>query len=276
MSISVSNNPSALLALQTLNKTTDQLNQTQNEISTQLAVAAPKDNATVWANAQSQRSEVDSLGAVTSGLNRATSISDVTLTAGQTVLNLLNEMKQQALSASDSQLDSTSRGAFNSDFAGVLAQVTTTINSADFDGTNLLNGSQATGLRFITTADASQTVTLPTANLSLGGSVITVGSTASLPTAAAASAMVAQISASIANLTDFMTSVGNQASLVTSHAQLVSNLSTVLTNGIQDLTATDDAADSARLKALQIQQQLSQQSLSIANSAPAILLTLFR
>jgi flagellin len=276
MSISVSNNPAALLALQNLNRTSDQLTQVQNQISTGLNVAEPQDNATAWANAQGQQAEVNSLGAVTSGLNRATSISDVALTAGQTVLTLLNQMKQQALSASDTQLDTTSRQAYNTDFAGALAQVTSAISGADFDGNNLLDGSQGVGMRFITTADASQTVTLPATNLSLGGSVITVSATASIGAASTASAVAAQIDASIANLTDFMTSVGDQANLVTSHVQLISNLSGILQTGASDLTSTDDAADSARLKALQVQQQLSQQSLSIANTMPQVLLSLFK
>jgi flagellin len=276
MSISVSNNPTALLALQILNQTTDQLNQVQNQISTTQQVAQPQDNPTVWANAQGQRSEVDSLGAVTSGLNRATSISDVAITAGQTVLNLLNQMKQQALSASDSQLDTASRQSFNTSFAGSLAQITNTIGSAEFDGANLLDGSQASSMRFITTADASQTVTLPTSNLSLGGSVITVGATASLTTASAASAVIAQVDASITNVTAYMTSIGDQANLVSAHAQLVTNLTTVLNTGIGNLVDADTTADSARLQALKVQQQLSQQSLSMANSTPQILLSLFK
>jgi flagellin len=276
MSISVSNNPTALLALQTLNQTTDQLTQVENQISTTQQVAQPQDNPVVWANAQGQRSEVDSLGAVTSGLNRATSISDVAITAGQTVLNLLNQLKQQALSASDSQLDTASRQSFNTSFAGALAQITDAIGSAEFDGANLLDGSQASSMRFITTADASQTVTLPTSNLSLGGSVITVGATASLNTASAASAVVAQVNASIANVTAYMTSIGDQANLVSAHSQLVTNLTTVLNTGIGNLVDADSAADSARLQALKVQQQLSQQSLSMANSTPQILLSLFK
>lgn len=276
MSISVSNNPTALLALQTLNQTTDQLNQVQNQIDTTLAVSQPQDNPVVWANAQGQQSEVNNLGAVTSGLNRATSISDVAISAGQTVLNLLDQMKQQALSASDGQLDTTSRQSFSTDFAGALQQITDTIGSAEFDGANLLDGSQSTGMRFITTADASQTVTLPASNLSLGGAVITVSATASLNTASAASAVIAQVDASIANVTSYMTSIGDQANLVSAHAQLVTNLSSVLQTGVGNLTDADTAADSARLKALQVQQSLSQQSLSIANSAPQILLSLFK
>ncbi len=152
MSISVSNNPSALLALQNLNRTTDQLGQVQDRISTNLQISQPKDNPTIWAAAQGQRSQVDGLGAVTASLNRATSISDVALNAGQTVLDLLGQLKTQSLSAQDAQLDTNERGSLNTDFAGVLQRIAQTINSAGFDGSNLLDGSQSANMKFLATA----------------------------------------------------------------------------------------------------------------------------
>jgi len=276
MSLSVSNNPSALLALQNLNRTTDQLTQVQEQISTGHAVDKPQDNPTVWAMAQGQSSQIDGLNAVTSSLNRATSISDVALNAGQTVLNLLEELKTKSLSAQDPQLSTGDRSALNTDFAGVLKQITDTLSSANFDGSNLLDGSQATNMRFLATADGSQTVTLPATNLSLGGAVITLSATSSIATLATASAMMTLIDASISNVTSAMTDIGDQAKLITSHAQLVANLSDVLQNGVNDLIGNDNAADSARLKALQVQQQIGQQSLGIANSTPQLLLALFK
>jgi flagellin len=276
MSLSVSNNPSALLALQNLNRTSEQLAQVQDQIATGLKVNQPQDNASVWATAQGQRSAIDGLASVTSSLNRATSISDVALGAGQSVLDLLGKLKQQALSAQDAQLQPEERQSLNTDFGGVLKQIASTIALASFDGSNLLDGSSATSMRFLATSDASQTVTLSTPNLSLGGAIVTFGSTASISTAAAASAMMAQIDASIANVTTALANIGDQAKLITSHIQLVSNLSGVLQAGVADLINTDSAADSARLKALQVAQQIGQQSLSIANSTPQVLLALFR
>jgi hypothetical protein len=87
------------------------LAQVQQQISTTLAVAQPKDNPAVWATAQGQKIDVDGLASVTQSLNRASSISDVALSAGQSVVDLLNQMKQDALSAQDPQLDPASRGA---------------------------------------------------------------------------------------------------------------------------------------------------------------------
>jgi flagellin len=275
MTISVQNNSAALLALQNLNRTTDQLANVQQEIATTLAVSQPKDSPAVWATAQGQKIDIDGLSAVTQSLNRASSISDVALSAGQSVVDLLNQMKQDALSAQDPQLDANSRQAFNTDFAGLLQRIAPTLSNASFDGANLLDGSGG-DLRFLATADATQVVTLPAQNLSLGGGIITVSSTASISTAQAASATMAQIDASISNVTSALAKIGDQAKLVSAHNTLVQNLSNVLQVGMGDLINADTEADSARLAALNVQQQLGEQSLNIANSMPTVLLSLFR
>jgi len=275
MCISVQNNSSALLALQNLNRTTDQLSQVQQQISSNLAVSKASDNPSVWATSQGQQAQIIGLDAVTESLNRATSVADVALSAGQQVADLLTQMKQEALSAQDAQLDTTARQSLNTDFAGLLQRLTTTLANASFDGTNLLNGSSG-DQRFLATADATQVVTLSAQNMSLGGSIITLSSTASIGTPAAASALMAQIDASIANSNTALAQIGDQAKMITSHSQLVTNLQTVLQTGKGDLINADLASDSARLAALKVQQQLSQQSLSLANSMPNLLLGLFK
>ena len=275
MTISVQNNSAALLALQNLNRTTDQLAQTQQQISTTLAVAKPSDDAVVWATAKGQQVDINGLASVTQSLNRASSISDVALSAGQSVVDLLNQLKQTALSAQDTQLDATSRQSLNTDFTGLLKRITTTLQNASFDGANLLDGSSG-NLNFLASADASQSVTLPAKDLSLGGGIITLSSTGSVTTASAASLMTSQIDAAIANVTSALADIGDQSKLISAHATLVQNLSSVLQSGMGDLIDADTAADSARLAALQVQQQLSQQTLGVANSMPSVLLSLFR
>jgi len=93
MTIGVHTNKSALTALQNLNKTNDDLADVQNRVNTGLQIANAKDNAAVWAIAQGQRADIGSLGAVKSSLDRATSIADVASSAGQTISDLLVQMK---------------------------------------------------------------------------------------------------------------------------------------------------------------------------------------
>ena len=275
MTISVQNNSAALTALQNLNRTTDNLANVQQQISTTLAVSQPKDNPSVWATAQGQKVDINGLASVTQSLNRASSISDVALSAGQSVVDLLKQIKQDVLAAQDQQLDTTGRQSLNTDFMGLLQRITTTISNASFDGANLLDGSGG-NLSFLASADATQVVTLPAQNLSLSGGIITLSSTSTIGTIQAASAMMAQVDASIANVTSAIAQIGDQAKLITAHNTLVQNLSDVLQTGMGALTDADTAADSARLAALQVQQQLGEQTLNVANSMPSVLLSLFR
>ena len=121
MSISVHTNQSALVALQNLNKTNDQLASAQNRISTGLKVQGPKDNASVWGIAQSQRADIGALGAVKMSLDRAQSISDVAISAGETISDLLLSMKEKVTAAFKLILsDPAVKGILVNIFGGIM------------------------------------------------------------------------------------------------------------------------------------------------------------
>src|ERR1051325_1317342 len=124
MTISVHTNKSALTALQNLNKTNDELSDVQNRVNTGLRIANAKDNAAVWAIAQGQRADIGALGAVKNSLERAQSIAQVSSTAGETISDLLVELKQKVVAALDTSLDTASRTALDSDFKSLLRQIT--------------------------------------------------------------------------------------------------------------------------------------------------------
>jgi flagellin len=122
MVISVNTNKPAMVALQALNRNSEQLAASQNRINTGLRIAGAKDNASVYAIAQSQRADISALGAVRMSLDRASSIADVALAAGRVDLDLLSEMKEKVLSAQDSSLDTISARPINSNFRRCCAR----------------------------------------------------------------------------------------------------------------------------------------------------------
>ena len=87
--LSVNTNAGALIALENLNNTAQQLAKAQNVVSTGLAIGNAKDNGAIWSIAQSERATVSSLDAVKSSLQTGQSIIDVANSAGTTVSNLL-------------------------------------------------------------------------------------------------------------------------------------------------------------------------------------------
>jgi flagellin len=275
MGLSVHTNDAALIALQNLNNTSGQLQEVQNRISTGLSINNAKDNASVWAIAQGQRADIGSLGAVKSSLDRATSIADVAATAGATISDLLVQMKANVVAAMDPSIDTASRNAIDSAFKSELRQLTQITSNANFDGANLLNGS-VSQIKFIANADATGFITLGSQNMSLGGSIITVPSTASLTTVTFATAVLAQLTTSISNTNTALGNLGSQSKEISNHNTFVQQLSDQLTAGVGNLVDADLAKESARLQALQVQQQLGTQALSIANQAPQIILSLFK
>jgi flagellin len=275
MALSVNTNEAALIALQNLNNTTSNLNDVQNIISTGLSINSAKDNAAVWAIAQGQRADIGSLSAVQSSLNRATSIADVASTAGATISDLLTQMKANVVAAMDPSIDTASRTAIDSAFKAQLRQITETISNANFDGANMLDGS-IPQIKFIANADANGFITLSSQNLSLGGGIISVPSTASLTTVTLATNVLAELNSSISDTNEALGNLGSQSKEITAHNTFVQQLSDQLTAGVGNLVDADLAKESAKLQALQVQQQLGTQALSIANQAPQIILSLFK
>src|ERR1700748_3314847 len=113
MSFSVNTNGGALVALQYLNQTQGQLNTTQSAINSGLKVADARDDGAIFAIAQNQRAAVAGYGSVINSINNGTSSIDVALSAGQSISDLLIQLKQKALQAADASLDTSSRNALN-------------------------------------------------------------------------------------------------------------------------------------------------------------------
>jgi len=276
MTVSVQTNTSAMIALQNLNTTEKNLQNVQQVISTGLMVSSAKDNASVYSIAQGQRADLNGLTAVTESLNRASSIADVSLAAGQSVSDLLNQLREKVVGAMDTSIDTTSRNALSGDYKALLGQISHVVENASFNGTNLLNGSLSKAIQFIANSDANSTITLSARTISLGGPIITLTANSSLTTATLAGTILTQLDTSISNLNANLGALGSQAKQIQGHLSFVAKLQDSITSGIGNLVDADMAKESSKLQALQVQQQLGTQSLSIANQAPQSILSLFK
>lgn len=137
--LSVNTNYSAMVALQNLNMTNDQLEQVQNRINTGFKVGSAKDNGAVFAIAEGQRARLNALASVTDGIDRASSAIDVALSAGESIGKILQEMKAKAVSAQADDLTTEQRQAIQADYDALRAQIDQIANSAQFNGLNLVS-----------------------------------------------------------------------------------------------------------------------------------------
>jgi flagellin len=272
---SINTNTGAMIALQSLNMTNQQLTETQNQVSTGLKVAGAKDDGAIWNIAQSQRSQISALGAVTDSLNRASSVLDVAVSTGQTISDLLNQMKAKTLEAADTSISTSDRNALAADVQSLVTQIKNAVQNASFDGANMISSNGVT-LYALASPDNSHKLTLQAQSLALGGKNLTVTANTTFATATQASSLLSTIESSITNVNLAVSKLGTEANQVTANLTFVSNLSDSLTSGVGNLVDADVAAASATLQAEQTKQQLGIQALSIANSSSQNLLSLFR
>lgn len=275
MSNSINTNAGAMVALQNLNATNKSLQTIQNRINTGLKVASAKDDGSTFAIAQSQRATVASLDAVKDSLSRGISSVDVAMSAGESISDMLATLKEKALAASDTSIDTTSRSALNTDFGALLKQITQTVKNAVFNGVNLIEQS-ASPLQVLADQSGSSRMTVGAQDLSLGGGVITLTASTSFTTATAAGDLLASIDDSITNVSASLAQLGTASKALEQHLKFTNSLQDSIVAGIGNLVDADLAKESAKLQALQTKQQLGIQALSIANQAPQMVLSLFR
>lgn len=275
MTFSINVNASALDALRNLNDTNRDLNSTQTRINTGLRISSAKDNAAVFSIAQKLRSDLRGLNAVKQSLDRGISTADVSLAAANAISDLLLEMKERAVAAADQGLDAQSRGFLSQDFEALRDQITTIIDNASFNGSNLIDGG-TDAIVAITNADATQTLTVSHENLTLGGPNIPITAAQDIDTQDEASVAVADITTSIDNLNAVLTRLGAGAKSLEQNRIFAGRLGDVIEVGIGNLVDADMAKESANLQALQVKQQLGIQALSIANQSPQSILSLFQ
>ena len=252
-------------------------------MNTGLKVQGARDNAAVWAVAQGQRADRGSLEAVATSLKRATSIADVSLAAGEQISDLLVELKSKATAASDESATLAMRTSYNDEFQALLKSVQSFADNAIFDGSNILDGTATAGINFLASADGAETITLNRQNLTLSGLGLAANAAATPATAAPdlltkakADDALTRINAAISTSTARLAELGAQSKQIERHTTYVGKLSDALEAGIGNLVDADMAKESARLTALQVQQQLGVQALSIANQSPQIILSLFK
>ncbi len=273
--LSVNTNNGAMVALQTLNKTNSDLDRTQNAISTGLKVASAKDNGAIWAIANKMRSDVGAYDRVRESTDRAASILDTGIAAGESIMELLNEMKGKALAGTQAGNSASAQAALAADFLQLRDQITSIIANASFDGANMIQGTPNNAVS-LGDAAGGNTITVNGASLALGGTVVTVAAAAVLTDATTSGTALTQVNASITNLGTQLATWGAGAKRLEVHRTFIGKLQDALNNGIGAIADADLAKESAKLQALQTKSQLGIQALSIANSSSQAALSLFR
>jgi len=276
MAASINTNVASMLAMQNLSRTQSELTTTQARISTGQKVSSAKDNGAIYAIATNMRGSSIALNAVRESLQRGQSSVDVALAAGETISDLLNQMKEKALAGADSQLNTNSRAAMSADFVSLRDQIAKAVSNANFNGFNLLK-SGAADIAALADETGASKITVAAQALHLASANVTITAAASLGlTAASSAAQLTAVTFSIAKVSLALSKLGTGSKSLSTHLSFVNRLQDAIDAGIGNIVDADLAKESAKIQALQTKQQLGFQALSIANQGPSSLLSLFR
>jgi len=274
-SFSVNTNAGAMLALQNLSKTQADLMTTQNRISSGLKVATAQDNGAIFAIAQNQRATSSAYNAVKDSLQRAQSTVDVATTAGQSVSELLIQMKEKALAASDTSLSAAGRSAMNADFTALRDQISKVVTNANFNSINMIKSGGTTVAAIAT--DTGGKITVAAQDLSLGSTNLSgITAATAISTATLAGTASTSLDTAIEKVSLALSKLGTGSKSLGIHLDFVGKLQDAIDTGVGNMVDANYEREAARLTALQTKQQLGFQALSIANNSTGSLLSLFR
>lgn len=305
---SILTNGSAMTALQSLTATIRKLDETQTRISTGMRVGSAEDNAAYWSIATTMRSDNGALSTVKDALGLGSATIDVAYTGINSAIEAVKEIKNKLVAARQPGID---RSKIQSEITELQRQLTSIGDTSVFSGENWIsvdssspsynatktivssfsraNGSISIGtisinvqdLKLFDAADqsgildsqdttANGGVTYSVATLDISGLTSTNGDLADLEQ------MIAWVDTAMTDMTMSAANLGAVKQRVTLQRDFVGALMDAITRGIGALVDADMNEESTKLQALQVQQQLGVQSLSIANQNSQNILSLFK
>ena len=295
-------NSSAMTALQTLRSVSSQLSTTQSRISTGQRVATAADNAAYWSIATSMRADNAALSAVSDSLGLSAATVDTEYTALNKVLgdsnSGLTKLQSLLVEAKTAGID---RSKIQSEITQIQQDMKNVAGAATFNGVNWLSTNASTpatvnlvsSFSRVGSTPTTSSITVTVANYSLytsstSGILDTVSGSASVDslnigalTDSAADqtildGYIAQVTAAIGTVSSGAANLGAIKNRISNNSEFVKSLMDSVDRGIGQLVDADMNQESTRLAALQVQQQLGVQALSIANTNSQSILSLFR
>jgi flagellin len=309
---SIKTNFAAMTALQSLQSTNKEMFKTQSRISTGFRVATAEDNASYWSIATTMRSDNKALSTVKDALGLGSATIDTAYTALASSIDVASEIKSKLVAARQPGVD---RVKIQSEVTELQNQLKSIGDSATFSGQNWLsvdssaagyNASKSIVASF--SRDASGNVSIGTISVdtsavklydadatavgivdglrdSTGAIAATGTSVAEMDISALNDSSgdlttledyIKGVDTAIKEMTTAATNLGSVKQRVGLQREFVNSLSQAIDRGVATLVDADMSEESTKLQALQVQQQLGIQAMSIANSATQNILSLFR
>ncbi len=269
---SINTNASAIVALQNLNSVQSRLDQTQNRVSTGYKVIGAVDDASSFSIAQGLRADIKAYSAVSQGIANAKGVAQIALTGATSISDVLGDIKAAVTEGLNAANTTQQQNIIATDFTNLASQVNAFINNSVYSGRNLLS-SGSTSISTISNIDGS-TISIRTASAVFAAATLVGGQ--NLNTTAGALQALTVVNQAQATVATILGTLGADVRSIQFQDDFLSKISDSVEIGLGAIVDADLAKESARLEALEVQQQLAISTLNIANQRPSVLVQLFQ
>lgn len=282
---SVNTNMGAMVALQSLNRTGEEMSATQKRISTGLRVADARDDGAAYAVAERVRGDLAATTSANQQLGGVKGLLDTTRTGLENVSTVLKDVKATVVKLSDSNITPSQRDQYLSSLKEQFSQLSNFLTDTTYNGQSMLMTTATTGdtVKTVRNGEGASYSFGKIATTDINGAAgftaltsLTAATTGALASFAAALTTGGAVNEAINSTLTALNSLGSYSRYVDSQINFNKAKMDAQEAGMGALIDADLAKESARLQSLQIRQQLGSQALGIANQAPQVLLSLFR
>lgn len=274
---SILSNSSAMTALQTLRNVNKSLEATSTRVSTGLAISSGKDNAAYFAISETMKGDSSMYKAINEGLTSTKNSVSTARLGAETVQELANQFAERVAFAQGSGVD---LAEVQNELDGLVDQIDAAIEQSTFNGENLVEGTATetvvSGISRSGGTFAATTLTFDQVDLRAIHTALDAVDLTTSTTTTALQADLVTAETQLGNAITAATSMGVAEKTIEGQQDFLNALTDTLDKGVSAMVDADMEEEAARMQALQVQQQLATQSLSIANSQPQSLLSLFR
>ena len=275
---SILTNHSAMTALSTLRNINTNLSSTQNKISTGLAISSGKDNAAYFSISKTMSGDSGMYKAIDENLTLQKNAVSTARLGAETVVDLAKQFVERVAFAQGGTQEV--RSDVQNELDELVARIDTTIKQSTFNGTDYVNAATSTAVVTVVTGiSRSSTGAISTTTMTFNEQALGAIKTALAGINVSAAATGTELSSAEGELSKAIsaaTAFGIAEKSIETQKEFLGALTDRIDGGIGSMVDANMETEAARLQALQVQQQLATQSLSIANSSPQNILSLFR
>ncbi|MEA3287489.1 MAG: flagellin [Candidatus Marinimicrobia bacterium] len=264
-------NVQAMQSMNSLSQINEKIGMHQLRLATGKKINSAAEDPAGYQLARSLETRRRGLDAALQNVSQAKNVMNVAEGGYQNIMDILQTIKEKATQAADYSLSSTQRSSINDQVAALIAEIEEIVDETTFNGDSLIDGGYSGAFHTGEGASDELTITLQNSD----SAALSINSL-DLSSANGASGAISTASSAIDTLAGRIQDVGEYKVRLASKER---TLSVAVTNAEATRSVIEDAdfaKEQMEVMKLQILQQTAVSSLVQANSAPQVVLSLFR